>query len=85
MPARLASDSPIAIACWGDLAPCSPWRTFSISSRTNSPACVLGDLPERLSCIAFRMVCFLGIELLLVQVGEPEFLMKNVRIGETIP
>jgi hypothetical protein len=31
------------------------------------------------------MVCFLGIELLLVQVGEPEFLMKNVRIGETIP
>jgi hypothetical protein len=33
----------------------------SISSRTNSPAWVLGDLPARLSALAFLMVCFLGI------------------------
>ena len=37
-PARRAFDSPIAIACFVDLAPCLPSRIWSISSRTNSPA-----------------------------------------------
>ena len=37
-PARRALDSPMAIACSGDRAPCSPSRMCSISSRTNSPA-----------------------------------------------
>src|SRR6185437_9098906 len=48
-PARRAFESPIAIACWGDRAPCFPSRICSISSRTNSPACVLADLPCLLS------------------------------------
>src|SRR3954447_25802361 len=52
----------MAMACLVDLAPCFPRRILSISSCTNSPACVLGDLPSRLSCMAFRMVCFLGME-----------------------
>src|SRR5947209_1303567 len=52
----------MAMACLVDLAPCLPRRILSISSCTNSPACVLGDLPSRLSCLAFRMVCFLGME-----------------------
>jgi hypothetical protein len=37
-PARRAFESPIAIACCADLAPCLPCRISSISSRTNSPA-----------------------------------------------
>src|SRR5215204_2348825 len=40
-PARRAFASPMAIACFADRAPCLPSRTCSISSRTNSPACVL--------------------------------------------
>jgi hypothetical protein len=39
-PARRALDNPIAMACRADRAPCLPCRTCSISSRTNSPACV---------------------------------------------
>ena len=52
-PARRAFESPIAIACCGERAPCFPSRTWCISSRTNSPACVLGDLPSRSSSCAF--------------------------------
>jgi hypothetical protein len=37
-PALRALDSPIAIACFVDRAPCLPSRTWWISSRTNSPA-----------------------------------------------
>jgi hypothetical protein len=37
-PALRALDRPMAIACSGDRAPCSPSRMCSISSRTNSPA-----------------------------------------------
>ena len=37
-PARRAFDRPIAIACFVERAPCLPWRTWSISSCTNSPA-----------------------------------------------
>ena len=44
-PARRAFDKPMAMACLVDRAPCFPSRTCSISSRTNSPACVLGALP----------------------------------------
>jgi hypothetical protein len=48
-PARRAFDSPMAIACCGDCAPCFPSRMWCISSRTNSPACVLDALPSSLS------------------------------------
>src|SRR5262245_14976258 len=48
-PARRALDSPIAIACLVDRAPCLPSRMCRISSCTNSPACVLGDLPSSAS------------------------------------
>jgi hypothetical protein len=44
-PARRAFDNPIAMACLAERAPCLPSRTCSISSWTNSPACVLGALP----------------------------------------
>jgi hypothetical protein len=55
-PARLALDSPIAIACFGERAPCLPSRTWWISSLTNSPACVEGDFPSRASSFARSMV-----------------------------
>jgi hypothetical protein len=55
-PARLALDSPMAITCLAERAPCLPSRTCSISSRTYSPACVDGDL---VLCAA-RMVFFSG-------------------------
>src|SRR5712671_2274720 len=60
-PALLASDKPIAIACFVERAPCSPLRIFSISSLTNSPACVDGDLPSRLSFPARSIVFLSGI------------------------
>jgi hypothetical protein len=44
-PARRAFESPMAIACFVERAPCLPSRMCSISSCTNSPACVLGALP----------------------------------------
>jgi hypothetical protein len=46
-PARRALDSPMAIACLVERPPCLPSLTCSISSRTNSPAWVLADLPSR--------------------------------------
>src|SRR6266699_698130 len=60
-PARRALDSPIAIACFVERAPCLPSRTCSISSRTNSPACVLGAFPSLLSFLARSSVSFSGI------------------------
>jgi hypothetical protein len=39
----------MAIACLADRAPCFPLRIWRTSSRTNSPACVLGALPSRRS------------------------------------
>src|SRR4029078_2067212 len=60
-PARRALDRPIAIACFVERAPCLPSRMCSISSRTNSPACVVGAFP---SCFALRArstVFFSGI------------------------
>src|SRR4051812_30999151 len=64
MPARRALERPMAIACWGERAPCLPWRISSISSRTNSPAAVVAALPSRKSLRAFSIVCFLGIAIL---------------------
>jgi len=60
-PARRAFDKPIAIACFVDRAPCFPSRTWCISSRTNSPACVDGALPARLSFRARLNVSFSGM------------------------
>jgi hypothetical protein len=59
-PARRALERPIAIACLVERAPCLPWRMCSISSRTNSPACVLAALPCRLSRAARSMVFLSG-------------------------
>src|SRR4051812_42750765 len=51
----------MAIACLVLRAPCLPSRTCSISSRTNSPACVVGALPSRASLRARSTVFFSGI------------------------
>jgi len=59
-PARRALDSPMAMTCFAERAPCLPSRTCSISSRTNSPACVLADFPSRLSFSARSSVSFSG-------------------------
>jgi len=61
-PARRAFDNPIAMACFAERAPCSPSRICSISSRTNSPAWVEGDLPSRSSSRARSRVSFSGIQ-----------------------
>jgi hypothetical protein len=49
------------MACFVDRAPCFPLRTCSISSRTNSPACVVGALPSRFAFRARSSVFFSGI------------------------
>ncbi len=60
-PARRALDNPMAIACLVFRTPCSPARTRSISSRTKSPACVEGELPEWGSASAFLTDFLAGI------------------------
>ena len=60
-PARRAFERPMAIACLADRAPCLPSRTWCISSRTNSPACVDGALPWRASACARSSVFFSGM------------------------
>src|SRR6185369_2133098 len=60
-PERRAFDSPMAMACFVDRAPCFPSRTWCISSRTNSPAWVLGAFPSRRSSSARSRVSFSGI------------------------
>jgi hypothetical protein len=60
-PERRAFERPIAIACSGERAPCFPSRTWWISSRTNSPACVDGDFPSRFASRARSTVRFSGI------------------------
>jgi len=60
-PARRALDNPMAMACLVERAPCFPSRICSISSRTNSPACVEGDFPSRSSSRARSMVSCSGI------------------------
>src|SRR5687767_9519351 len=59
----------MAIACFVDRAPCLPSRTWWISSRTNSPACVLFAFPWRLSLAARRRVSLSGIRGLLLIAG----------------
>ncbi len=56
-PAFRAFDNPTAIACFTDRAPC----LRSISSRTNSPACVDGALPSLASSRALRITFSSGI------------------------
>lgn len=46
-PAWRAFERPIATACFAFFTPCLPSRTWWTSSRTNSPAWVLGFLPWR--------------------------------------
>src|SRR5262245_31115111 len=60
-PARRALDRPMAIACLAERAPCLPSRTCSISSRTNSPAAVLGLFPWRSFLRARSVVRFSGM------------------------
>jgi hypothetical protein len=60
-PSRRALERPIAIACFVERTRCLPRRTCSISSRTNSPACVDGAFPCRLALRALLTVCFSGI------------------------
>lgn len=58
-PARRALERPMAIACFVERAPCSPLRMASISSRTNSPACVEGASPSRLSFRAMLYIAYM--------------------------
>ncbi len=60
-PARRAFERPMAMACLVDRAPCLPSRICSTSSRTNSPAWVVGAFPSRASRRARWMVFFSGI------------------------
>src|SRR5205085_830268 len=60
-PDRRAFESPMAMACLADRAPCLPSRMWCISSRTNSPACVLADFPCRLSLLARSIVALSGM------------------------
>ena len=64
-PDRLAFASPMAIACLVERAPCVPRRTCSISSRTNSPDCVVGAFPSFFARRARLTVCFSGMVHLL--------------------
>jgi hypothetical protein len=59
-PERRALESPIAIACLVDRAPCFPSLTWCISSRTNSPAWVEGAFPSRASSCARSTVSVSG-------------------------
>src|SRR6185312_5964794 len=78
-PARRASDNPIAIACSVERAPCLPSRTWSISSRTNSPAWVLADLPSRLSFFARAIVFLSGMSHLLVSCAADACVRHSTR------
>ncbi len=61
-PARRALERPMAIACRGDRAAPRPFRSPSISSRTNSPAAVEGLFPSAMSRRAFRVVLLVGMQ-----------------------
>ncbi len=71
-PARRAWKSLMAIACLVERAPCFPSRMWRISSRTNSPACVLGDFPSRASLRARSSVLFSGISISFIFLHAPE-------------
>src|SRR5277367_4072285 len=65
IPASRALDSPIAMACLRDMAPCFREALWCISSRTKAPACVEGLSPRRLASAALRRVAFSGMVQLL--------------------
>lgn len=75
-PALRAFDNPMAMACCGDLAPCFPSRTWCISSRTNSPACVDADFPCSLSRSALSTVSGSGMIVSLSR-GRGAFFQRN--------
>lgn len=77
-PARRAFDNPIAIACLVDRAPCFPSRTWCISSRTNSPACVEGAFPSRASSLARSIVSVSGTIPLSVRRGAMSHVVDQV-------
>src|SRR5450759_2324529 len=67
MPARRASDRPMAMACWRERTLPLLWCRACISSRMNSPACVEGFLPARASRRArFNAIALGMMNLLLV-------------------
>src|SRR5258708_39742428 len=78
MAARRVLLKPMAMACWGDFAPCLFSRTCSISSWTNSPAAVDADFPSRRSSFAASTVDLFGIWHLLAQ------LIGGMRFDSTI-
>ena len=82
-PARRAFDRPMAMACFAERAPCSPLRMDSISSRTNSPACVEGAFPSRARWRARSMVFFVGISIPPIA-GRIVFGRVNVAAGRSI-
>lgn len=70
-PTRRALERPIAMACSGERAPCLPFRICSISSCTNSPACVVGALPRPAAFCARLTVFFSGITLFTDAIHSP--------------
>ena len=71
-PARRAFDRPMAIACFVERAPCLPSRMWWNSSLTNSPACVVGAFPSRLSFRARSKVFCSGIVPSSVEIKLPD-------------
>ena len=69
-PARRALERPIAMACLAERAPCLPSRICSISSRTNSPACVEGAFPSRSALRARSRVLCSGILIIRSTLGK---------------
>src|SRR4051794_7626804 len=59
----------MAMACFLFLTVCLPSFTCSISSRTNSPAWVVGALPSRASLRALSIVFFSGMALPMLHGG----------------
>jgi hypothetical protein len=78
-PARRAFDSPMAIACFGERAPCLPSRMCSNSSRTNSPACVLGALPLRRSAASLPRVLRSGMTIFRMEATHNYDAMRRQR------
>jgi hypothetical protein len=77
-PARRAFESPMAIACFVDRAPCLPLRMWCISSRTNSLAWVVGAFPSCRSLRARFNVCFSGMACLPLKKKPASTKVANV-------
>mgnify|MGYP003328909289 CR=1 FL=1 len=76
------------IACFVERAPCLPWRMCSISSRTNSPACVDGDLPARFASHGWHVQSCNGHDLAALQSAiaraKAETARPSVIIADTV-